>query len=159
MKIRTPPNENVVKNIIKELSDLGLPPQYLLSACRFHEKQGISVQALINYFKEWPKYAVKFDRYDVNRLLYKEFLNILSQGKSKHIVPNLIWQNEIASLGRLNSAKDVQLIPVKNEWCIKSQRWFDKYTSKGYVFFVIYLPNEYAPFFTFVVAAICDGDV
>lgn len=73
----------------------------------------------------------------------------------KYIVAYL---NETASLGKLNSAKDVESIPVKNQWCIKSQRCFNDYTSKGNVFFVIYLPNEPLPF-TFVVAAICDGDV
>lgn len=146
------------EKIVKELSDLGLPPQYLLSACRFHNEQGTPIQTVVYQFKEWTKYVIKYSQYDVNRLSYDEFLKILSQEKSKHIVPNLIWQNEIASLGRLYNAKDVQLIPVKNQWCIKSQRWFDNYTSKGYVFFVIYLPKEPLPF-TFVVVAICDGDV
>lgn len=144
--------------MVNQLSTLGLPPQYLLSACRFIKEYNVPLQRMVNQFKEWVKYVIKFVQYDANKLSYDDFLSILSQEKSKHIVPNLIWQNETASLGRLNNAKDVQSIPVKNQWCIKSQRRFNDYTSKGYVFFVIYLPNEPLPF-TFVVAAICDGDV
>ncbi len=144
--------------MVNHLSKLGLPPQYLLSACRFIHEHNVPLQRMVIQFKDWIKYVIKFERYDVNKLSYDDFLKILSQEKSKHIVPNLIWQNETASLGKLNNAKDVQSIPIKNQWCIKSQRWFNDYTSKGYVFFVIYLPNEPLPF-TFVVAAICDGDV
>lgn len=144
--------------LVKQLSELGLPPQYLLSACRFVKENSIPLSNMINQFKEWTKFVIKYNKYDVNRLSYDDFLRIISQEKSKHIVPNLIWQNEIASLGKLNNAKDVQKIPVKNQWCIKSQNWFDRYTDKGYVFFVIYLPNEPLPF-TFVVVAVCGGNV
>lgn len=165
--------------IVKTLSDEGIPPQYLLSACKFLQ-QGIKATDLKHYFRQWMTYVVKNDKnIDVNKLsfeqfyktiqeykrnygipnkVYDDFLRIISQEKSKHIVPNLIWQNEIASLGKLNNAKDVQKIPVKNQWCIKSQNWFDRYTDKGYVFFVIYLPNEPLPF-TFVVVAVCGGNV
>lgn len=144
--------------LVKQLTELGLPPQYLLSACRFVKENNIPLSNMINQFKEWTKFVTKYNKYDVNRLSYDDFLRIISQEKSKHIIPNLIWQNEIAFLGKLNNAKDVQTIPVKNQWCIKSQNWFDRYTDKGYVFFVIYLPNEPLPF-TFVVVAVCGGNV
>lgn len=144
--------------LVKQLTELGLPPQYLLSACRFVKGNSIPLSNMINQFKEWTKFVTKYNKYDVNRLSYDDFLRIISQEKSKHIIPNLIWQNEIAFLGKLNNAKDVQTIPVKNQWCIKSQNWFDRYTDKGYVFFVIYLPNEPLPF-TFVVVAVCGGNV
>lgn len=144
--------------LVKQLSELGLPTQYLLSACRFVKENNIPLSNMINQFKEWTKFVIKYNKYDVNRLSYDDFLRIISQEKSKHIIPNIIWQNEIAFLGKLNDAKDVQKIPVKNQWCIKSQKWFDRYTDKGYVFFVIYLPNEPLPF-TFVVVAVCGGNV
>lgn len=144
--------------LVKQLTELGLPPQYLLSACRFVKENSIPLSNMINQFKEWAKFVTKYNKYDVNRLSYDDFLRIISQEKSKHIIPNLIWQNEIAFLGKLNNAKDVQTIPIKNQWCIKSQNWFDRYTDKGYVFFVIYLPNEPLPF-TFVVVAVCGGNV
>ena len=100
----------------------------------------------------------KYNDTDVNKLTYEEFFNLISQEKSKHCVPNIIFINGIASLGKLNNAKGVQSIPIRNEWCIKSQKWFDKYTSNGYEFFVPYLKEEPLPF-TFVIAAVTDGDV
>ena len=144
--------------LVKQLTELGLPPQYLLSACRFVKENSIPLSNMINQFKEWTKFVIRYCKYDVNRLSYDDFLRILSHEKSKHVVPNIIWQNESASLGKLNNAKDVQSIPVKNQWCIKSQKWFDRYTQKGYDFYVIYLPNEPLPL-TFVVVAICMGNV
>ena len=158
MKLLETARQKYGLKIVNQLSKLGLPPQYLLSVCRYIKEYNIPPQRMVSQFKEWARYVIKYSQYDVNSLSYDEFLRVLSQEKDKHIVPNLIWQNEIASLGRLDNAKDVQSIPIKNQWCIKSQRWFNDYTSKGYVFFVIYLPNEPLPF-TFVVAAICDDNV
>lgn len=144
--------------LVDSLTKLGLPPKYLLSACRFIKDNGVTQEQIICLFKEWKKYVEKYNDTDVNKLTYEEFFNLISQEKSKHCVPNVIFINGIASLGKLNNAKDVQSIPIRNEWCIKSQKWFDKYTSKGYEFFVIYLKEEPFPF-TFVIAAVTDGDV
>lgn len=144
--------------LIDSLTKLGLPPKYLLSACRFIRNYGVTQERIICLFKEWNKYVEKYNDTDVNKLTYEEFFNLISQEKSKHCVPNIIFSNGIVSLGKLNNAKDVQSIPIRNEWCIKSQKWFDKYTSKGYEFFVIYLKKEPLPF-TFVIVAVTDGDV
>lgn len=144
--------------LVDSLIKLGLPPKYLLSACRFIMDNGVTQERIICLFKEWKKYVEKYNDTDVNKLTYEEFFNLISQEKSKHCVPNVIFINGIASLGKLNNAKDVQSIPIRNEWCIKSQKWFDKYTSNGYEFFVIYLKEEPLPF-TFVIAAVTDCDV
>ena len=144
--------------LVDSLMKLGLPPKYLLSACRFIMDNGVTQERIICLFKEWKKYVEKYNDTDVNKLTYEEFFNLISQEKSKHCIPNIIFINGIASLGKLNNAKDVQSIPIRNEWCIKSQKWFDKYTSNGYEFFVIYLKKEPLPF-TFVIAAVTDGDV
>ena len=144
--------------LVDSLTKLGLPPKYLLSACRFIKDNGVTQERIICLFKEWKKYVEKYNDTDVNKLTYEEFFNLISQEKSKHCVPNVIFINGIASLGKLNNAKDVQSIPIRNELRIKSQKWFDKYTSKGYEFFVIYLKKEPLPF-TFVIAAVTDGDV
>ena len=112
------------KNVVDSLSKQGLPPQYLLSACRFIQ-EGVPLERIVSQFKEWTRYVVKYNKQcDVNRFSYSDFLNTIAQGKSMHSVPNLIYQDETASLGELKSAKDVQFIPVQNQWCIKSQRWF-----------------------------------
>ena len=144
--------------LVDSLTKLGLPPKYLLSACRFIRDYGVTQERIVCLFKEWKKYVEKYNDTDVNKLTYEEFFNLISQEKSKHCVPNIIFINRIASFGKLKNAKDVQSIPIRNEWCIKSQKWFDNYTSKGYEFFVIYLKEEPLPF-TFVIAAVTDGDV
>ena len=144
--------------LVDSLTKLGLPPKYLLSACRFIKDYGVTQERIVCLFKEWKKYVEKYNDTDVNKLTYEEFFTLISKEKSKHCVPNIIFINRIASFGKLNNAKDVQSIPIRNEWCIKSQKWFDKYTSKGYEFFVIYLKEEPLPF-TFVIAAVTDGDV
>ena len=151
-------NQKYGVDLVDSLTKSGLPPQYLLSACRFIKDNGVTHERIICLFKEWKKYGVKYNDTDVNKLTYEEFFNLISQEKSKHCVPNIIFSNGIASLGKLNNAKDVQTIPIRNGWCIKSQKWFDNYTSKGYEFFVIYLKEEPLPF-TFVIAAVIDGDV
>lgn len=144
--------------LVDSLTKLGLPPKYILSACRFIRDYGVTQERIICLFKEWNKYVEKYNDTDVNKLTYEEFFNLISKEKSKHCVPNVIFINGIASFGKLNNAKDVQSIPIRNEWCIKSQKRFDNYTSKGYEFFVIYLKEEPLPF-TFVIAAVTDGDV
>ena len=144
--------------LVDSLTKLGLPPKYLLSACRFIKDYGVTQERIVCLFKEWKKYVEKYNDTDVNKLTYEEFFTLISQEKSKHCVPNIIFINRIASFGKLKNAKDVQSIPIRNEWCIKSQKWFDKYTSKGYEFFVIYLKEEPLPF-TFVIASVIDGDV
>ena len=144
--------------LVDSLTKLGLPPKYLISACKFIRDYGVTQERIVCLFKEWKKYVEKYNDTDVNKLTYEEFFTLISQEKSKHCVPNIIFINRIASFGKLKNAKDVQSIPIRNEWCIKSQKWFDKYTSKGYEFFVIYLKEEPLPF-TFVIASVIDGDV
>ena len=144
--------------LVDSLTKLGLPPKYLLFACRFIRDYGVTQEQIVCLFKEWKKYVEKYNDTDVNKLTYEEFFTLISQEKSKHCVPNIIFINRIASFGKLKNAKDVQSIPIRNEWCIKSQKWFDNYTSKGYEFFVIYLKEEPLPF-TFVIVAVTDGDV
>ena len=145
-------------DVVNSLVKLGLPPQFLLSACRFNKEYAIPLSRLVSMFKEWTKYVVKYNNIDVNRISYEQFFDIIAKEKNAHCVPNILITTEYGTLGQLNNAKDVQKIPCNNQWCIKSQKWFDKYTSKGYVFFVIYLSQEPSPF-TYVIAAIFNGNV
>ena len=144
--------------LVDSLTKLGLPPKYLLSACKFIRDYGVTQERIVCLFKEWKKYVEKYNDTDVNKLTYEEFFNLISQEKSKHCIPNIIFSNGIVSFGKLKNAKDVQSIPIRNELRIKSQKWFDNYTSKGYEFFVIYLKEEPLPF-TFVIVAVTDGGV
>ena len=101
-------------DLVDSLTKLGLSPLYLLSACRFIKDNGVTHERIICLFKEWKKYGVKYNDTDVNKLTYEEFFNLIFQEKSKHCVPNIIFRNGIASLGKLNNAKDVQTIPIRN---------------------------------------------
>ena len=146
------------EKLVKCLSDMGIPSQYLLSACRF-TTEGINPNDIKLYFRQWMSYVVKNNKnLDVNKLSFDEFYQTIQKYKLDYIVPNKIYCDGTASFGRLNNAKDVQQIPVQNQWCIKSQRKFDDYAKQGYLFFVIYLPNEPLPF-TFVIAAVFGGNV
>lgn len=71
--------------MVNQLSTLGLPPQYLWSACRFIKEYNVPLQRMVNQFKEWVKYVIKFVQYDVNKLSYDDFLSILSQEKSSFL--------------------------------------------------------------------------
>jgi hypothetical protein len=103
------------KNIVVSLSKQGLPPKYLLSACRFIQDEGASIENIVSQFKEWTKYVVKYNKLcDVNRFSYSDFLKMIGKQKRLHSVPNLIYQDDTASFGKLNSAKDVQFIPIIN---------------------------------------------
>ena len=68
-----------------------LPPLYLLSACRFIKDNGVTQERIICLFKEWKKYEVNYNDTDVNKLTYEEFFNLISREKSKHCVPNIIF--------------------------------------------------------------------
>lgn len=72
--------------LVESLTQDGLPPQFLLSACRFISKNGIPQQYIVSLFKDWMKYVVKFNNTDVNKLSYEQFYNIISQEKRKRVV-------------------------------------------------------------------------
>ena len=78
-------------DLVDSLTKLGLSPLYLLSACRFIKDNGVTHERIICLFKEWKKYVVKYNDTDVNKLTYEEFFNLIFQEKSKHCVPNMIF--------------------------------------------------------------------
>lgn len=78
-------------DLVDSLTKLGLPPLYLLSACRFIKDNGVTHERIICLFKEWKKYVVKYNDTDVNKLTYEEFFNLIFQEKSKHCVHNIIF--------------------------------------------------------------------
>lgn len=44
--------------LVESLTQDGLPPQFLLSACRFISKNGIPQQYIVSLFKDWMKYVI-----------------------------------------------------------------------------------------------------
>lgn len=60
-------------------------------------------ERIICLFKEWKKYVVKYNDTDVNKLTYEEFFNLIFQEKSKHCVPNIIFNQSIYKLLYINN--------------------------------------------------------
>ena len=142
--------------IVKLLSDYGLPPKYLQSACRYHKEEGVPIDRLILLFKEWMKYVVKYNQVDVNTLSYDVFLQTLAKGKSEHLLPNVLYKDENCTLFSIDNIKDARNLP--NHYCIKAVDKYNILKEKGYLFLLIYLPQQQFPF-TYVVASIHDGNV
>ena len=123
--------------IVKELSDVGIPPQYLLSACRFFQ-EGIGINDIKAYFRQWMTYVVKNNQnIDVNKLSFEQFYQTIQKYKAEYGIPNKVYSDEQVSIGKINSAKDVSRFPIKNNWCIKQPGMFQKYINNGYSFYII----------------------
>ena len=116
--------------IVRELSDIGIPPQYLLSACRF-ANEGIKPTDLKHYFKQWINYVVSNDKtIDVNRLSFEEFYQTIQEYKSSYEVPNKIFDNGAIQIGEFKTFKEAKMFPIPNDMCIcKTKNWFKYYQS------------------------------
>lgn len=126
------------ERIAKELSDVGIPPQYLLSACRYFHDYQLPKERLQQLFRQWMTYVVKNNQtIDVNKLSFEQFYQTIQKCKAKYGIPNKVYSDEQVSIGKINSAKDVSRLPIKNNWCIKQPGMFQKCTNNGYSFYII----------------------
>ena len=126
------------ERIVKELSDIGIPPQYLLSACRFYQDIQVPIEKIQQLFRQWMTYVVKNNQtIDVNKLSFEQFYQTIQKYKAEYGMPNKVYSDEQVSIGKINSAKDVSRFPIKNNWCIKQPRMFQKYINNGYSFYII----------------------
>jgi len=147
------------EKIVNELTQLGLPPQYLLAACRFNTEDNVPPKTIVIQIREWMTYIAKYENIDINNISYDEFSKLISDGKKKNSVPNVIIYNDNAILGEIKSIKDARNIPADTKWCIKGTFKYNEYINRlEYRFYVIYLPNESSPF-TYTIVAIHDGEV
>ena len=125
-------------SLVKTLTDVGIPPQYLLSACRYYQEKQIPIERIQQLFRQWMTYVVKNNRMDdVNKLSFEQFYQTIQKYKAEYGIPNKVYSDEQVSIGKINSAKDVSSFPVKNNWCIKQPRMFQKYINNGYSFYII----------------------
>ena len=123
--------------MVKRLSEVGIPSKYLLSACRFFN-DGIGCDKLKNFFRQWMTYVVKNNKtIDVNKLTFEQFYQIIQKYKTAYGIPNKVYSDGQVSIGKISSAKDIGKFPVKNEWCIKQPGMFRKYINNGYSFYII----------------------
>lgn len=144
--------------MVQNFINLGLPPQYLLSACRFYNKLSLTPSEIVSKFRDWTKFVIKYQKYDVNKLTYNKFIELIENGKTNHLIPNILIKTDNAILGEINSPKDIENFSNENNWCIVSKKKFDTYVQKyGYKFFVIFMPKEPRPL-TYVIVAIHDGE-
>ena len=126
------------ESIVKVLSDIGIPPQYLLSACRFYQDIQVPIEKIQQLFRQWMTYVVKNNQnIDVNKLSFEQFYQTIQKYKAEYGMPNKVYSDEQVSIGKINSAKDVSRFPIKNNWCIKQPRMFQKYINNGYSFYII----------------------
>ena len=147
------------EKIVNELTQLGLPPQYLLAACRFNTEDNVPPKTIVIQIREWMTYIAKYENIDIYNISYDEFSKLISDGKKKNSVPNVIIYNDNAILGEIKSIKDARNIPADTKWCIKGTFKYNEYINRlEYRFYVIYLPNEPSPF-TYTIVAIHDGEV
>ena len=126
------------ERIVKELSDIGIPPQYLLSACRFYKDIQVPIEKIQQWFRQWMTYVVKNNQtIDANKLSFEQFYQTIQKYKAEYGIPNKVYSDEQVSIGKINNAKDVSSFPVKNNWCIKQPMMFQKYINNGYSFYII----------------------
>lgn len=146
------------KDITDKMVSMGIPPKFLLAACRFHIENKVLINDLVSYFKEWNSYVLKYNAVDVNTISYENFRHLISIERLKHCLPNPIVITDKGALGRLDTVKDARNIPVETKWCVKARGKFESVLKQGDELYAIYLPNEPKPF-TFTIALIQKGNV
>jgi hypothetical protein len=147
------------KEMTEEFLKLGLHPKFLLSACRFKlEDTTLSSMGLVDLFRKWMKYVLKYDVADVNKESFNSFLGKIKQGEIQHIAPNILWYNSEYSIGSIDSLKIARSIPIENVWCIKAKDKFQRYASLGHKMYIIFSPNVIEPY-TYIIAQVHDGEV
>lgn len=130
------------KELVDRMCHVGIPPQYLLAACKFN-KNGVKLEDLRRYFRQWMTYVTKNKKdIDVNRLNFDEFYSTIQKFKSAYGIPNKIYDDGQVSIGKISSAKDIARFPIKNEWCIIQPQMFKKYMAQGYTFYIIDTKDE-----------------
>ena len=126
------------EKIVKELSDAGIPPQYLLSACRYYKEKQIPIERIQQLFRQWMTYVVKYSHtIDVNKLSFEQFYQTIQKCKAEYGIPNKVYSDGQVSIGKIIRAKDVSRFPIKNNWCIQRPEMFQKYINDGFSFYII----------------------
>lgn len=126
------------ERIVKELSDVGIPPQYLLSACRYYKEKQIPIERIQQLFRQWMTYVVKNSHtIDVNKLSFEQFYQTIQKCKAEYGIQNKVYSDGQVSIGKIIRAKDVSRFPIKNNWCIKQPEMFQKHINDGFSFYII----------------------
>ena len=126
------------ENLVRELTDKGVPPQYLLAACRFVQ-EGFSVDNIKKYIRQWMSYVKPNEngQHDINNMSFGDFYETIQKYKRAYGIPNKIFDDGTVSIGKINSPKDMAKFPVENHWCISQPGRFNQYKRDGYTFYLI----------------------
>ena len=119
------------ENIVRELSDVGIPPQYLLSACRFYQDNQVPIERIQRLFRQWMTYVDNGDNtIDVNKLSFEQFYQTIQKLKTLYEIPNKIFDNGTIKIGEFKSFKEANMFPIPNNMCIcKTKKWYKYYQS------------------------------
>lgn len=146
------------KELVDMMCQVGIPPQYLLSACRF-SKEGPKPEDLKCYFKQWMTYVIKNNRHiDVNNLSFDEFYNTIQQFKSKYENNGKIYDDGIVSVIPISTYQQMSELPFRNFWCIRKNKYWDEYREDGAKFYLIINDNySYDSNCQYVMLEICSN--
>ena len=117
--------------IVRKLSDIGIPPQYLLSACRFYQDNQVPIERIQQLFRQWMTYVVNNNNsIDVNKLTFEQFYQTIQKSKSSYEIPNKIFDNGTIQIGEFKNFKEASVFPIPNNMCVcKTNKWFKYYQS------------------------------
>lgn len=119
------------EKLVRELSKIGIPPKYLLSACRYYQDCQVPIERIKQLFRQWMTYVTNNNNsIDVNKLSFDEFYQTIQKYKSSYEIPNKIFDNATIQIGEFKTFKEASLFPVPNNMCIcKTNKWFKHYQS------------------------------
>lgn len=83
----------------------GLPPQYLLAACRFCQEVNVPTDRIRQLFRQWMTYVVRNDKsIDVNKMTFDQFYQTIQKFKSDYGIPNKIY-DDVSFIQGINENK------------------------------------------------------
>ena len=143
------------KKLTDTLIEAGVPPKFLLSACRFVEEHNLPIQEISDLFKDWLKYVVKYNNIDVNKISFEVFKNTIAQEKCKNFLNHRIYDDNNTFLFEIDSLKDARETPFS--CCIKSRHKYIELIKKHKLFLIL-IKNAPSPL-TYVIADVNNGEV
>ena len=118
----------------------GIPDEYVYIACKYHQENSVPIETLKLEIRQWISYIRNLgnETFDLRKLDYHQFKNILTTTIQKAMKPNPIYDNGVVFVGEFKTKEDALLYPIPNNWCTSnSSSKFNQYTQGGYRLFII----------------------
>ena len=139
----------------------GIPDEYVYIACKYHQENSVPIETLKLEIRQWISYIRNLgnETFDLRKLDYHQFKNILTTTIQKAMKPNPIYDNGVVFVGEFKTKEDALLYPIPNNWCTSnSSSKFNQYTQGGYRLFIIENKTLYEPL-KYVCASVFMGNV